>query len=211
MALRRIQLELRSMARCDTRSTLRPTMPASSSSIATWSSRLQSASGAKLTSKSKSLSGRKSSRSADPNTRSSAIFHRRQNSSSCCVGMGISARIGPLLTSLPQPNLTGGLGHRVMAFGNGGTAPLKAGSRANQGRQVGGRRRPPERLSRALARHRHEHEALCEHGPLATWRLLHLASLFFDGHYTCIDFLFGRTDRDLYDPRFETRMLEPQF
>lgn len=93
MALRRIQLELRSIARCETRSTLRPTIAVSSSSIATWSSRLQSACGANLTSRSRSLSGRKSSRSADPNTRSSAIFHRRQNLASCSVGMGISVRM----------------------------------------------------------------------------------------------------------------------
>jgi len=57
----------------------------------------------KVTSKSRSLSRRKSSRSADPNTRSSAIFHRWQNSASRFVGMGISSAWHPSLTSLPQP------------------------------------------------------------------------------------------------------------
>ena len=67
------------------------------------------ASGANLTSRSRSLSARKSSRSADPNTRSSAIFHRRQNSVSCSLGMGISVRIAAFslqfATTVPQPRV----------------------------------------------------------------------------------------------------------
>ena len=71
---------------------LSPDDSVSSSSIATWSGRLQSASGVTLTSRSRSLSGRKSSPSADPNTGSSTIFHLRQNSASRSVGMKISVR-----------------------------------------------------------------------------------------------------------------------
>src|SRR2546427_1105172 len=97
MALRRIQLLLRSTARRLTRSTFRPSSAASSSSMAMWSSRLHSASGAKVTSTSTSLSGRKSSRSTEPKRDSSTIFHRWQNAATFSGSIAILVFISVIL------------------------------------------------------------------------------------------------------------------
>src|SRR5271157_2005985 len=55
-----------------------------------------------------------------------------------------------------------------MVFGDGGTASLNTGTRAKQGGQTGGRRQPPKRPGRVLARHRYEPDIVVlrhHHGP----------------------------------------------
>src|SRR5687767_6246715 len=90
---RRIQLWLRSIARLLTRSTSRPRRAASSSSIVTWSRRLQSASGAKVTSRSMSLAGPKSSRRAEPKRDNSTIRQRSQKAASISGGKAMAAAL----------------------------------------------------------------------------------------------------------------------
>jgi len=71
----------------------------------------------KSRSKSRSLSRRKSSRSADPNTLNSAIFHRRQNSSSRSVGMGISDRMASFPHQFATSALAAGDESSVLRLG----------------------------------------------------------------------------------------------
>src|SRR5947209_19174957 len=74
-------------------------MDSSSFCIRTMSNRLQCAPGAKVTRTSTSLSGRKSSRSTEPNNASSETCQRRQKSSMSRSGRGIL--VEAIMRSLP--------------------------------------------------------------------------------------------------------------
>src|SRR5208337_1974924 len=90
----------------ESKSTSRPKISRSSPIMSVQSYRFHWASEVKLTNRSTSLSGRKSSRTTDPNADSSAAFHLRQKSSSRLLEAGIFTR--PLLAS----SILGALSHR---------------------------------------------------------------------------------------------------
>lgn len=86
---RRIQLLLRSTDRRVIRSTSRHNSADSSSCMATWSSKLHWAPGSKDTSRSMSLSARKSARKADPKSHSALIRQRAQRAASPSTSIGM--------------------------------------------------------------------------------------------------------------------------
>src|SRR6185436_4196542 len=85
----RISLRRKGLLRCacSIMSTRRPSRADSSSLMRLWSKTLQSASLANVARTSRSLSGLKSLRKADPNIASSLIFHLRQNPSITWFGI----------------------------------------------------------------------------------------------------------------------------